>query len=120
MRRIDVGPRPTSRDELEQWYSEALDAQSASGLSVAEFAGRMGVSVPTLYMWRRRLGSRGRAAQLPAKLVEVMVARPSSPSHAAASSTMVVRLCAGRRSIDVPAGFDDDELLRLVAALESC
>lgn len=46
MRRIDVGPRPTSRDELAAWYTEALAAQAASGLTVAEFARRIGVSVP--------------------------------------------------------------------------
>jgi hypothetical protein len=33
---------------------------------------------------------------------------------------MVVQLCAGRRSIEVPAGFDGAELQRLVAAIESC
>jgi len=120
MRRIDVGPRPTSREELAAWYAEALEAQAASGLSVAEFAQRMGVSMPTLYMWRRRLGSRSRPAQLPARLVEVTVARPCSESFEATRPTLVVRLCSGRRSIDVPAGFDDDDVRRLVAALESC
>jgi DNA mismatch repair protein MutH len=114
MRRIDVGSRPSSRGELARWYSEALAAQAVSGLSVAEFADRIGVSVPTLYLWRRRLGSQ--AIELPAKLVEVTVTRPA----AAATDGMVVRLCSGRRQIAVPRGFDDDELRRLVAALESC
>jgi hypothetical protein len=119
MGRIDVGPRPTSRDELAVWYSEALAAQAASGLSVAAFAGRIGVSVPTLYMWRRRLGP-CQAREVPARLVELTVTRTPSMPDATSASAMVVRLCSGRRSIDVPAGFDDDELRRLVAALESC
>jgi transposase-like protein len=119
MRRIDVGSRPTSRGELARWYSEALEAQATSGLSVAEFAHRMGVSVPTLYMWRRRLGSSHGTEALPAKFVEVTV-RPSSASTHTEPGAMVVRLCSGRRSVDVPIGFDDDELRRLITTLESC
>lgn len=99
------------------WYAEALEVQAASGLSVAEFAGRIGVSTPTFYAWRRRLGS-SPPREVPAQLVELTVTR--SPTAAAAAVGMVVRLCSGRRSIDVPAGFDDAELRRLVATLESC
>jgi hypothetical protein len=33
---------------------------------------------------------------------------------------MVVRVGDGRRSIEVPRGFDGDDLRRLVAVLESC
>ena len=117
MRRIDVGPRPAGRDALAAWYAEALDVQRASGLSVAEFAPRVGVSAPTFYAWRRRLAA-ATPRELPAQLVELTVARRSSP--AAATGPMVVQLCAGRRSIEVPAGFDGAELQRLVAAIESC
>jgi hypothetical protein len=117
MRRIDVGPRPAGRDALAAWYAEALDVQRASGLSVAEFAPRVGVSAPTFYAWRRRLAA-ATPRELPAQLVELTVARGSSP--AAATGPMVVQLCAGRRSIEVPAGFDGAELQRLVAAIESC
>ncbi len=114
---MDVGPRPTSRDELASWYAAALEAQVASGLSVAAFAERMGVSVPTLYMWRRRLGPPTPAEDRAAKLVEVTVTRPSSVTPS--SGAMVVRLCAGR-SVEVPRGFDDDDLRRLIAVIESC
>ena len=117
MRRIDVGPRPAGRDALAAWYAEVLDVQRASGLSVAEFAPRVGVSAPTFYAWRRRLAA-ATPRELPAQLVELTVARGSSP--AAAMVPMVVQLCAGRRSIEVPAGFDGAELQRLVAAIESC
>jgi transposase-like protein len=102
---------------LANWYSAALEAQEASGLSVAAFAERMGVSVPTLYMWRRRLGTARSVAESSSKFVEVTVTRPSSP--APSSGAMVVRLCAGR-SVEVPRGFDDDELRRLIAVVESC
>lgn len=118
MRRIDLGPRPGSRSALAAWYSAALDAQAASGLSVASYAERIGVSVPTLYQWRRRLespspphGGRGDA-----QLIEVALAEPATR----ASDGVLVRLCDGRRSIEVPRGFDGDDLRRLVAVLESC
>jgi hypothetical protein len=55
-----------------------------------------------------------------ASVVELTVTRTPSMPVATSASEMVVRLCSGRRSIDVPAGFDDDELRRLIAALESC
>jgi transposase-like protein len=86
-------------------------------MSVAEYAGHLGVSVPTLYQWRRRLGTsvRGTAGG-GGHLVEVTLARttPTSPEG------MVVRLCGGRRAIEVRAGFDADELLRLLEVVESC
>lgn len=118
MHRIDVGARPTSRSELAEWYSAALADQASSGMSVAEYAERLGVSVTTLYLWRRRLGTGVRTvATSRPKLVEVTLARPTS---APTTEGIVVRLCAGRRSIEVPRGFDAADLRRLVAALESC
>lgn len=101
---------------MASWYSAALDAQAASGLTVADYAARIGVSVPTLYQWRRRLESPTRGNSGSAKLVEVTVAR-RAPSGC---DGMVVRVCDGRRSIEVPRGFDGDDLRRLVAVLESC
>jgi hypothetical protein len=71
-------------------------------------------------LWRRRLGEQPPSSEIPARLVEVSVTRPASASFAAAAGAMVVRLCSGRRSIDVPTGFDDAELRRLVTAIESC
>ena len=116
MRRIDLDVRPAGRSELAAWYSAALDAQAASGLSVADYAARIGVSVPTLYQWRRRLASATGGGQGRAKLVEVALAGPAPT----AIDDLVVRVCGGRRSIEVPRGFDGDDLRRLVAVLESC
>ena len=38
-------------------YSRVLSEHSASGLSLSEFAARRGISVTSLYRWRRRLES---------------------------------------------------------------
>jgi hypothetical protein len=117
MRRIDVRERPKSRSELAGWYSTALADLAASGLSVAKYADRLGVSTWTLYEWRRRLGSAPPyAVARKAELVEVTVAQPAEGS----ADSMTVRVCAGRRSIEVPRNFDGNDLRRLVAALESC
>ena len=117
MRRIDLGERPTSREDLAGWYGSLLEQQAESGLSVTDYAARVGISPWTLYQWRRRLASScddDRAAR--PKLIEVAVAQP----ELLAAGGLVVRLDDGRRSITVPSGFDADELRRLVEVLESC
>ena len=116
MRRIDPGVRPSSRNELAAWYSAALDAQVASGLSVAAYAERIGVSVPTLYQWRRRLGSPTHGTERGPELIEVSLTGAGSRRV----DGLVVRVCDGRRSIEVPRGFDGDDLRRVIEVLESC
>ena len=106
--------RPTSRKDLAAWYGAVLEAQIRSGLSVCDYAERIGVTATTLYLWRRRLGQAGDVRDR-VKLVEVAVAKAEGCREA-----LVVRLGDGRRSIEVPHGFDDDNLRRLIAVLESC
>jgi len=116
MHRIAIEGRPSSRGELATWYSAVLEQQATSGLSVTDFAEEVGVSPCTLYQWRRRLSAAIPNELPPPQLIEVAIARPESSSD----SGLVVRLGDGRRSIAVPAGFDGDELRRLVTALEKC
>ncbi len=119
MHEIDLGVRPTDRSDLRAWYSAALGDQVKSGLSVKDYAVRLGVNATTLYEWRRRLGPTGNWESNPRahwRLVEVtMTTWPS-----AVSGALVLRIGDGRRSIEVPRGFDDDDLRRLIAVLESC
>ena len=98
-----------------------LEAQVASGLSVSEYARQIGVSAPTLYQWRRRLAEQATArrseGECAARLVEVVLGgelRRIEPERC-----LVVRLGRDRR-VEVPPGFDSDDLRRLVAVLESC
>ena len=84
---------------------------------MTNYAERIGVTAATLYQWRRRLSSSSSDSQDRARLVEVTLARPSPASI---SGGLMVRLSDGRRSIEVPRGFDGDDLRRLVMVLESC
>jgi transposase-like protein len=120
MRRIDLSHRPRSREQLSSWYAAVLDDQESSGLSVAKYADELGVTAATLYQWRRRLAADDAVEQdlsRPFGLVEVV------PHCAVATvrteSSFVVRL-GHDRGIEVPHEFDDVELRRLVAVLESC
>lgn len=136
MRSITIGPRPTDRSELSEWYEEVLLEQERCGLSIAEVADEIGVSAPTLYSWRRRLlawsdeaeavGGAEVDADESLRLVRVRVRdeddrdalsdvapKPASPTP------LVVRL-AGGHSIEVPTGFDADELSRLIRVVSGC
>lgn len=119
MSKIDHDGRPKSRGELAAWYSAALSAQASSGLSVTKYADEIGVTASTLYRWQRRLrgqGDRDDGAARSFGLVEVGLRVDRAP---ATVESLVVRV-GGDRRIEVPRGFDDAELRRLVAVLESC
>lgn len=109
---FDLCHRPERREDLAEWYAAALEDQSSSGLSVAEYARELGVTAATLYQWRRRLRSRPQAYGL----VEVM---PADGGPVEGTSSFIVHL-GGDRRIEVPEGFDDSGLRRLVTVLESC
>ncbi len=120
MTNIDLRERPQNREDLAEWYAAALAEQESSGASVAHFAEELGVTATTLYQWRRRLASgshrRHQARSAPIGLVEVTVDRDVTASDI---EPLVVRL-GPDRGIEVPRSFDESDLRRLVAVLESC
>lgn len=116
MQKRRIGPRPRSRDELAAWYGAVLEEQAESGLSLNAYADLVGVSAWTLYDWRRRLERGEDAPAQQRTLVEVAVSAPAESS----APGLAVQVCDGRRTIVVPAGFDDEDLRRVVAVLESC
>jgi len=120
MRTIHAESRPTERSELAAWYESALADQKRRGLSVAKYAEEIGVTPATLYGWRRRLdsGPSPEPRREAPGLVRVQVRR-GAELPAARTGALVVRV--GRsRSIEVPSGFDADELARVIEVLEAC
>jgi len=117
---IHLTERPQNREDLAKWYAAALAEQESSGVSVAEFADVLGVTATTLYQWRRRLAAgshrQSQARSDPMGLVEVTVDHDVTANDAA---PFVVRL-GPDRGIEVPRSFDESDLRRLVAVLESC
>ncbi len=120
MKNIDLMERPQKRGELADWYTTALAEQASSGLSVAEYADELGVSSATLYQWKRRLSAEDTAEfETPRSLGLVEVTIEDQPRVCAESSSIVVQL-SGDRRVEVPRGFDDNDLVRLISLLESC
>lgn len=119
MTSIDLTERPRSRAKLEAWYAAALEEQASSGLSVAAYATKIGVTAATLYQWRRRLSCKpdelGANSVEPHGLIQVSLKSPASPAF----DRFVVRL-ERDRFIEVPYSFDESALGRLIAVLDAC
>ena len=120
MKMMHADDRPTKRSALAAWYREALAEMEGSGQSVAEYAEEIGVTPATLYQWRRRLARDRRSPDAAATgLVRVRVERGIGQRDEERVDGLVVRLARGR-SIVVPAGFDAEELVRILEVLEAC
>lgn len=50
---VGFGP-PASRQARREWWRRQIQRQNDSGLNVAEFCRRLGVSTVTFYAWKRR------------------------------------------------------------------
>jgi hypothetical protein len=101
------------RDERkEQQWRRWMRTWRASGLSVAAFCARQGLSAASFYAWRRELERRD--AEQPA-FVPVRLVGSEVPSAGGAPVEIV--LGAGR-TVRVAAGFDAPTLRRVLAVLE--
>lgn len=86
-----------------------IAAQERSGQSVRKFAAARGFAAGTLYWWRSRLRERG------TNLVPVAVIDNSGAAGASARAGFELQL--DEVTVRVPAGFDEDDLRRLLRAL---
>jgi transposase-like protein len=89
-------------------WGEIDHRQRTSGLSVAAFCRREGISAASLYVWRRRLGGSGAASGF----VEAKIVGSRSESGA------IVISLRGARRLMVRAGFDHGLLAEVVTVLE--
>lgn len=104
VRRLRGGAREAhAREVLARW--------EAGGLGPAAFARREGVSPVTLRRWRQEFGAPARTAGVAGGFIEVRLPgrAPTGGFEVGLSDGRVVR---------VPAGFDPQELSRLLAVLE--
>ncbi len=93
----------------------ALAAHRASGLSLAVFARRHGLTVQRLRWWRQRLTPAASATPAPPQWLPVQLL--AEPTRCPALPLEVV--VRGGRVIRVPADFDPAVLRRVVAVLET-
>ena len=84
-----------------------------SGLSARAFASREGISTGTLRLWRNR-AERTESESSP--FIPVRLVEPRDPQPTALAT---IELAGGRR-LCVPHGFDAEQIIKLVGALESC
>ena len=98
-------------EDLAAHYTALLKEQVESGLSGTDFAEQAEVSAATLYSWRRRLRGQGEVT----RLLEVDVVGSGEDEV-----REVLAVLVGRFRIEVPSGFDEGALSRLVGALERC
>ena len=98
-------------------WRELLRKHRASGLSVAAFCRRSGISQPSFYVWRRRLRASGNFAEVcvspePARVEGMLESRWPHQD-----GVLELVLLGGRR-IMVRPGFDCTTLLALIDAVE--
>lgn len=114
-RRADPGRR--------EYWQELIEAQASSGMSVLEYCLKRKVSTASFYGWKRRLA--GRTSKPTAAAMKLVNNRPGASNFVAIdlpampgvpSSHCEVLLVDGRR-VRIPAGFDRESLIDLLAAL---
>jgi hypothetical protein len=97
-------------DQIQRHLSDL----AAQQVPVSEFARGIGVSAWTVYTWKRRFGecsdSRPAHPVARAKLIEIDPPRSSS----------TIELAIDRWTIRLSAGFESNDLVRVLQAVQSC
>jgi hypothetical protein len=102
------------RAEIERLVAE----QESSGLNVARFCRERGISSWPLYDWKQARAAKRKRAPAAKREAECFVEVALAPSSAP-PAPLAVELPSGLR-VQVLAGFEEDELRRLVGVLSSC
>lgn len=100
------------RDEVDALA--CLEAASHSGVSRKQWAHDHAIDARSLNTWRRNLDRRGQRQQTGLRVVELVPAVTSSP----ASQPLVVRF--GPWAVEVPQGFEEDLLVRVLDVIATC
>jgi len=110
------------------YWQRLLEEWGRSGLSQAEFCRRRGVKAVTFAWWKRRLGQTGRKGRGPGPrrtrrtgFVEVALPRVTASGAmlggVSSASDRYELVLPGGVGLRLPAGFDPEQVARLVEAL---
>jgi hypothetical protein len=114
----------------ERFWRAVFGRQAQSGLAVAEFCRREGLSQPSFYAWRRTIAARGGRGEKPTAsrsravgFVPVRLSHPAPRSAAAATSlseapSITIELSGGL-VLRLPEAISPQRLAALVRALEA-
>ena len=99
------------------WRS-IVAAQPGSGLSIAAYCGEQGISQPSFFAWRRRLGQAAAEGAGSAKPAAAFVQVKARVPEARPAAGIELRLRGGRRLV-LRYGFDRGLLMEVVRTLEA-
>ncbi len=104
------------RNSKQAFWKAHISAVNRSGLSLAEYCRRHGLSCSAFRYWRRKLG---KGAGTPVSLVPVPGVIPQEESHHACNAADLRLNLKGRFTVEVGDGFSSATLARLVSTLEA-
>jgi len=104
------------KDSKQVFWKAHISAMDRSGLSLAEYCRRHGLSCSAFRYWRRKLG---KGAGTPVSLVPVPGVIPQEESHHACNAADLRLNLKGRFTVEVGDGFSPATLARLVSTLEA-
>jgi transposase len=114
MHRREQTGRRAGRSSREEFWRELLRECAAGGQSIRAFCAARGVSEPSFYAWRRRLGSRP-AASCPDAVATAPTLLPVSLTHG--PQTQIEIVLAGGHRIRLRGPVDREALAEVLAAL---
>lgn len=102
-------PQTTHQQEI----AALLAHREKEGLTYAELAEQTGYSKSTLSWWSWRLRREARV-----RFAEVDVVKDDQGTERASEAQGQIAICVGQFRVDVPAGFDEDTLARVLALVQ--
>lgn len=108
-----MGKRAGSSEKVAEWTAR-LERWKASGLSVARFCEREGVSAVSVYLWRKKLASVPRSTAMATAPIRSPFQRVQLMTAALPSQPAVIRLPHG---VSIELGSDSQFAAEIVESL---
>ncbi len=108
-----MGKRAGGSDKVAEWTAR-LERLNASGLSVARFCEREGVSAVSVYLWRKKLATAPRSTAMSTTPIKSPFQRVELMTSALHSQSAVIRLPQG---VSIELGSDAQFAAEIVESL---